>query len=241
MAATAGMPMRKLIIEGGVIVASILIAFGLDAWWDRFQMAGDLRDELANVAEEMSSNLAMLRLEIRFTRTAISSTDQLVIAIDANEGAETVTVPDTLVLSAIVFNPSYDPSTGALDALISSGMLARLDEPALKKTLSEFRTLVEDIREDELYARRISNEVIMPNLWQDPVLRGVMPRINEFYSRGLDSVPLPTRPAEMTVPPGLVNQLLARQSWLLSAIREMELLEAGLEDVERRLMARLGS
>jgi hypothetical protein len=233
--------MRKLIIEGGVIVASILIAFGLDAWWDRFQMAGDLRDELANVAEEMSSNLAMLRLEIRFTRTAISSTDQLVIAIDANEGAETVTVPDTLVLSAIVFNPSYDPSTGALDALISSGMLARLDEPALKKTLSEFRTLVEDIREDELYARRISNEVIMPNLWQDPVLRGVMPRINEFYSRGLDSVPLPTRPAEMTVPPGLVNQLLARQSWLLSAIREMELLEAGLEDVERRLMARLGS
>lgn len=241
MAATARMPMRKLIIEGGVIVASILIAFGLDAWWDRFQMAGDLRDELANVAEEMSSNLAMLRLEIRFTRTAISSTDQLVIAIDANEGAETVTVPDTLVLSAIVFNPSYDPSTGALDALISSGMLARLDEPALKKTLSEFRTLVEDIREDELYARRISNEVIMPNLWQDPVLRGVMPRINEFYSRGLDSVPLPTRPAEMTVPPGLVNQLLARQSWLLSAIREMELLEAGLEDVERRLMARLGS
>lgn len=224
--------------DGFVVVVSILIAFGLDAWWDRHQTASDMRDELVNVAAEMSANLAMLRLEIHFARTAISSTDHLIAAIDAAGGAGTLTVPDTIVLSAIVFNPSYDPSMGAVEALVSSGMLARLDEPVLRKSLSEFRTLVEDIREDELYARRISNEVIMPQLWKDPVLRGVMPRVNEFYSRGLDSVALPTRPAEMTIPPGLVNQLLARQAWLLSAVREMELLEAGLEELERRLMDR---
>jgi len=233
--------MRKLIIEGGVIVASILVAFGLDAWWHRFQTAGDIRDELANVAEEMSANLDMLRLEIRFVRASISSTDQLVAAIDAAQGASTLTVPDTLVLLAIVFNPSYDPSMGAVDALISTGMLARVDEPELKQALREFRTLVEDIREDELYARRVSNEVIMPQLWQDPVLRDLLPRINELYSRGLASVALPTRPTPMTSPPGLVNQLLTRQAWLLSAIREMELLQASLEKVEGLLSERLAA
>jgi len=30
-------PWRRVFVEGGVIVGSILLAFGIDAWWERRQ------------------------------------------------------------------------------------------------------------------------------------------------------------------------------------------------------------
>jgi len=229
---------RRLISEGGVIVVSILIAFVLDAWWERQQLASDIRDELVNVTAEVLSNLETLRLEIFLQRRAVSSIDELVAAIDAAGGASSLVVTDTIVLAAFLFNPSYDPSTGAVDALISSGMLSRLDEPVLRRILTEFRTAVEDVREDELIARQISNEVIVPLLWEDPVLREVLPMVSGYSRRGLEVVALPSREVELTNLPGLVNQLLMRRAWVLSALRELDRLLVDLQEAERRLRVR---
>jgi hypothetical protein len=45
---------RRLIAEGVVIVASILLAFGLDAWWDATQQSRETADLLAALDEEFA-------------------------------------------------------------------------------------------------------------------------------------------------------------------------------------------
>lgn len=44
---------KRLLLEGATIVASILVAFGLDAAWDRSQDRSIARDQLEGAAEEL--------------------------------------------------------------------------------------------------------------------------------------------------------------------------------------------
>ena len=57
---TRGIPWGRVAVEGVVIVASILIAFGIDAWWDSRQRRFD-EDELLAAVQQ---NLEDTRIEL---------------------------------------------------------------------------------------------------------------------------------------------------------------------------------
>ena len=109
---------RGRVTESLVIVVSIIIAFFLDAWWERQVERRDLLDDLVNVSQEMESNLSALDLHLFFQRTASASILELAARSDEVGANDLIEVPDTIVLSAMVFVPSYDPSTGAVLSLI---------------------------------------------------------------------------------------------------------------------------
>jgi hypothetical protein len=92
----------------------------------------------------------------------VSSIGQILLLISQRDDAGTVEVNDTLLFRALVTSPTTDPSTGALDALISSGRIALLTDVELRRFLAGFRTRVEDVREDELGARSVAHEKLFP-------------------------------------------------------------------------------
>lgn len=49
-----------LLVESLVVIVSILVAFGLDAWWGERQLRQDLLDSMAGVTEEIQANAAAL-------------------------------------------------------------------------------------------------------------------------------------------------------------------------------------
>jgi hypothetical protein len=51
---------KRLLIEGLVIVVSILLAFSIDAWWRQQQEARDADDQVARVVAELNANIAIL-------------------------------------------------------------------------------------------------------------------------------------------------------------------------------------
>ena len=53
-----------LALEGLVVVASILVAFLLDAWWDGRELRNQLNDELASVGREIDENRGLVEFEI---------------------------------------------------------------------------------------------------------------------------------------------------------------------------------
>mgnify|MGYP001816506488 CR=1 FL=1 len=55
------MPWIRLLAEGTAIVASILLAFGIDAWWGRIQRQGEAEVLLAGLHGEAAANLTTLR------------------------------------------------------------------------------------------------------------------------------------------------------------------------------------
>ena len=54
---------NRLLIEGLVIVVSILLAFAIDAWWDQQREARDAEDQVARVVAELRANIAILEVQ----------------------------------------------------------------------------------------------------------------------------------------------------------------------------------
>ena len=231
---------RGLLAEGPVVIVSILIAFGLDASWDGWRGRVDLGEDLANVREEVFANLETLELHLQMQRTAVGTVVELAeLAVAAGPG-ETIEVPDTVLLSALVHVPTYDPSTGAVDALIARGGLSQIEDRSLQDILTGFRTAVLDLREDELEARRIAHEEVLPLLWEEREILPIWGRVNELFERGLEERQLPSSQVRITNAPGLAGRLALRRGWLLSSLREIEILKARLEQADRLLGAELG-
>jgi len=132
-----------LLLEGVVVVLSILIAFALDAWWDGRQEASDLHRELTNVLSEVRDKRSDALVQIREFERAVDGATALLEVMDADPERAYVVVPDTLVYLANRL-PTLNPRLSALDALISSGLLASIDDPALRSALGRLNGDVED-------------------------------------------------------------------------------------------------
>jgi hypothetical protein len=125
--------------EGAAIIASILLAFAIDAWWDGVKADRDTQEILDAVLVEMESNLTSLH-------DSITHHGEIVEAIKiALEQSSIAGLLDQAVIDVEVF----EPSTGALDTLIATGMLAAIDEPALQISLGGFNRLASDLNERE--------------------------------------------------------------------------------------------
>ena len=122
-----------------------------------------------------------------------------------------------------------DPSTGAVDALISSGRLSDLEDGDLKRIFTEFRTKVDDLREDEINARRIAHDVVLPLFYDDPDIESVFYLANDYFAEDFGRSPLRSKPINLRNAPGLTNRLLIRRAWLDSVTREIDDLLASLE------------
>lgn len=211
------------------MVVSILVAFGLDAWWDGYRERIDLRDDLVNVREELEANLTALLRQRDFQYRARASIDVILDGIRDDPSATRIELSDTIVLAAFVTTPSYDPSTGAVDALISAGRLSDLEDGELKRILTEFRTKVDDLREDEINARRIAHDVVLPLFYDDPDIESVFYLTNDYYAEDFGTSPLRSKPISLRNAQGLINRLLIRRAWLDSVTREIDDLVASLE------------
>jgi hypothetical protein len=132
-------PWLRISAEGAAIIASILLAFAIDAWWDRVQADRDTQEILDAVLVEMESNLTSLQDSITHHEEIV---DAIKIALEQTSIAG-------LLDEAVIDVEVFEPSTGALDTLIVTGMLAAIDEPALQISLGGFNRLASDLNERE--------------------------------------------------------------------------------------------
>ncbi len=132
-------PWLRISAEGAAIIASILLAFAIDAWWDGVQADRDTQEILDAVLVEMESNLTSLQDSITHHEEIV---DAIKIALEQTSIAG-------LLDEAVIDVEVFEPSTGALDTLIVTGMLGAIDEPALQISLGGFNRLASDLNERE--------------------------------------------------------------------------------------------
>ena len=132
-----------LLLESLVVVISILIAFGLDAWWDSRQARQAFELDLDAVAGEVASTRAeVLGSALAFARS-VAGTEALLDAMEAAGSAETVVVPDTIAFLGNTL-PSLSPRMSALESFISAGRLADLEDQELRARLGALPRRMED-------------------------------------------------------------------------------------------------
>ncbi len=167
---------RRALAEALFVLAGILLAFWIDAWWDR-QKAAQLQAEvLAAVAVEIQENHRSLEIDLVNAEARQSR-------IDAFFRLSPNTVPDISTdsvgvwLRRLMNAPTYEPILGA--------SLLLVDTPALEADGIAARTLVNQ------WLRSLADaEDRKQTLWaaSEEVLRLMAPYAGRYAANGRDNV-----------------------------------------------------
>jgi hypothetical protein len=179
----SAVPWLRLTAQGVAIVASILLAFAIDAWWQGRLGEGEKRQILVSLQNEFEIHRStLIERELRWTERETSIV-RLLQLMQSGEFPGPA-VMDTLV-DDLTYPGTWDPGSGARDALIASGRLELIDNLELRNQLSEWQGRVDEVRDNEAASREMILRIFNPFLSE----RGVP--MDRVVAHDVESWPAP--------------------------------------------------
>ena len=169
MTATQNIPWARHAVEATAIVASILLAFAIDAWWSDREIDQWQTAQLRALRDEFLANLKSLDIIVQSHDSTARSLESLIVQIRDTNDATLVTVSDATLVPLIAWRTS-DISTGTLDSLLSSGDLAEIDNSDIRRSLAAWPSEVGNAQEDENLARDFVENVVVQSLLGQGIL-----------------------------------------------------------------------
>ncbi len=168
MTETQNVPWKRLSVEAAAIVASILLAFAIDAWWEERLERRVEAGILDMLQKEFSANYDLLdEMKERctsFCRANIGS-NQVYEMIDQALAASvaTIEVSDSQ-LDDLVTAPTFEAETPVLDGLIQSGQLAIVQDKRISSTIATWDRFLRDSVDLQVRARQNIDRYLIPAL-----------------------------------------------------------------------------
>lgn len=224
---------KGAIVEMFVVVASILIAFGLDAWWQSREDREEEQMVLVALLEEMTA----VKDAIEVQRSFHEAVSESIIRLKETTAARSIEIhPDTLdkLLADICWwGGESNYGTGTLTSVITSGKLSLIQNEELRHRIGGWPRVVDDIVENEGFEFDNFKDSWMPYLTKNiyiPQLRRWFTSIpgKEEGPKVLSEVPVRTEPVDhrsILLDPEFVNVLEYRlwaQEDILSDFVEFE-------------------
>lgn len=146
--------LKRILIEGSAIIASILLAFAIDAWWqDRQQHESDIA-HLEGVVGELESHMALLAEAMEAHQTTIDLGYEL-FSLLASEQSAIEKGRTTEVIDSLFNFYRINAPFGSLQTAMSSGAIARMIDVNLSSDIASWPTTIEDLLEEEANASEI--------------------------------------------------------------------------------------
>ena len=141
---------RGLLVEAVVIIASILLAFAIDAQWELAQARRDVAALVESLEEDFRATVTEAQRVVGNHGGGADAAERLIVLAESRPlVASDAVVVDSLLSIIRVSGASFDPPQGAMEALIESGSLRSLDEPELAGRLTGWPAEVADLRDQE--------------------------------------------------------------------------------------------
>ena len=166
------MTAKRFLTEGGVIVASILFAFAIDAWWDERRERAEESEILDSLEIEYKANLDLVTRvaegHVSF-RTAIED-----MMARSDDEVRALPQRDLSFFVLSMCQPwTFDGVLGTTDALIGAGKLDVLSHPPLRSALTTFLNMINDAAEDANFLMEDAQSVWLAEVdvggpWSDP-------------------------------------------------------------------------
>ena len=169
---------RGAFVEMVVVVGSILIAFGLDAWW---QSQGELEKEravLVALAEEMTDVRAAIDTEKGFHEAVAASIVQLKQLTSSRSMDVEPDTLDKLLADLCWWSGESNYPTGTVTSVISSGDLSLIQNEELRHLVAGWPRIVGDIVENERMEMDLFKTSWMPFLMD----RIYLPQLRKWFS-----------------------------------------------------------
>ena len=218
---TWGSAFRDMVL----IVTSILIAFSLEAWWDGQRTLDEeraalsaVRDDFRAARQELDSVLVRNDKVVEVAGVVLAMSPEEVARLDPDSA-------DTLLHFGYGGGLTFDPPTGALQALLYAGTLGDIRNHELAAALSAWPGLMDEIDEDQVFIIDSFNR-----LQEVHVRNGAMEQA--MIHRGLLAGPAAMSPSEILAALLATPEdrgVLARHLWAVQGLQDE------LADVDRRL------
>lgn len=211
----------KLVVEGLVIVASILLAFALDAWWQDRGEARIEQDMLAALQSELDGALYLLDKQLEAHAAHAQATLALADKLFAEGDGSTVPVDDQVFVH-LLNNPTFDPPSGIAGALLASGQTSVLTNAELRAALGRWPAAVADGYEDQAMLLETGSRYLAPLLQRSVVsMRNAYAANADQESRRRFRAGKAGTEAMVTASPELWNALYARHARITVAMADL--------------------
>lgn len=153
----------RIAAESIAIIASILLAFAIDAWW---QDRGERKLEAALIEDllrDFEASQSHLERWLAGNRRTLEDNSMIVDRLASAAPGHAFEAELGWVVS-VIGAPTYSPTDATFQAAIASGRLELLHDPQLRRALADWRQLIDDSREDELMVRELVVEKVNPAL-----------------------------------------------------------------------------
>jgi len=196
-------PWKRISVEAAAIVASILLAFAIDAWWaERLERAAE-REELSRLYDEFKSNYERLDAWVsegghvdRQREAAFNVSETLSTAL--KDGLETVLLSDRQI-AEIIRTPTFEARMSVFNGLIRSGRVEIIENRGIVKAIAEWEGRLRSTNDEEQRGLRFVNDQLFPALAANN-------NIQHIVLIQVDPNPVdPSRVTEIHVDPLLAN------------------------------------
>ena len=128
----------RILAEGVVIVFSILLAFSIDAWWDRTQEKTAEAEWIAAVQLDLETSIEQLDAVIADAETYRGSATRL---LELLRDSELPPVDSVRFLAGASIRPiGFVPTLPGLESGLSEGRLTAIQSVAFRRALADFRS-----------------------------------------------------------------------------------------------------
>ncbi len=143
---TQKIPWKRISVEAAAIVASILLAFAIDAWWDERQEQNRLADTLAGLEAALSNSLTIIddNIEIITTNREVVSA---FVRMTPDEAAQ-IPIAERYSTLTFLYRPNtLDINKSFIAGILDSNSLESLTNSSLQVAIAQWRGALEEVDE----------------------------------------------------------------------------------------------
>ena len=159
MLETEKIPWKRLVLEATAIVASILLAFAIDAWWDAYQENRRVDGVLASLDAGLAESISQLEERIRVT-----SRDAALVRRFMTEGpgdATKIPFDSTRLTLLAMWRPhTADNNITFVETAIEHAGLRALADPELAAAIASWHVEVAELREVSAQLASLEVEIL---------------------------------------------------------------------------------
>ena len=160
--ASKSIPWGRIAAEGVVVVASILLAFGIDASWDGFQDARRETESLVALRQEMVLASEEWAEDNGRREEWLAYADSILNQVTVRSAPDSAV--NVWIQQASMFMTRFFPPSSVLNDLVSSGNLSVLTSSDLRRALLTYERGRERLNFMEDWAREVAEDGLRPYL-----------------------------------------------------------------------------
>lgn len=136
---------KRISAEGIAIVVSILLAFSIDAWWDRHIERNSLVEFLASFEQELIASRADIERTLKLSVGVLKTTNEVFQVLSNDELKDP---PESFAETIGSIYKIHSPvlATGAYEDMVSSGNMRLIDDRDLSVSINQYIQIVSSVR-----------------------------------------------------------------------------------------------